>query len=38
MAESRKKESKYIPDDLVLKLLKKNLKEDRNLLARLHYL
>lgn len=37
MAEGKKKEN-YIPTSLLLKLLEKNLKEDKNLLARLHYL
>jgi hypothetical protein len=33
-----KKEVKYIPMDLFLKLLEKNLKEDKELLTKLHYL
>jgi len=37
MAEEKKKE-RYISTSLLLKLLEKNLKEDKTLLARLHYL
>lgn len=37
MAEE-KKEGKYVSTSLLLKLLEKNLKEDKELLARLHYL
>ena len=33
-----KKEVNYIPMDLFLKLLEKNLKEDKDLISRLHYL
>jgi hypothetical protein len=37
MAKEKKKD-KYISTALLLKLLEKNLKEDKNLLTRLHYL
>ena len=36
MAEKKKK--KYASDEVVEKLLEANLKKDKNLLARLHYL
>ena len=37
MAEEKKKK-KYVSTSLLLKLLEKNLKEDKKLLAKLHYL
>jgi len=37
MAEGKKGKT-YISTSLLLKLLEKNLKEDKTLLARLHYL
>jgi hypothetical protein len=37
MAEKENKE-KYVSTSLLVKLLEKNLKEDKELLAKLHYL
>jgi hypothetical protein len=38
MAEEKKKKVESIPNKLLIKLLEKNLKEDKELLARLQYL
>lgn len=38
MAEEKKKKVKSIPNALLIKLLEKNLREDKELLAKLHYL
>lgn len=36
--EERRKDKKYVPTQVLVKLLEKNLREDRKLLARLHNL
>lgn len=38
MAEEKKEKVTYISNALLAKLLQKNLKEDKELLAKLHYL
>lgn len=38
MAEEKKEKIEYISNALLVKLLEKNLKEDKELLAKLHYL
>jgi len=38
MVMAEKKKKKYASDAVVEKLLEENLKKDKNLLARLHYL